>query len=325
MARGPPRPTAATAPPPRPPRPPRPRGTRSTPRSSPSTSPRAAPAPPRRREAGIAGAPAGIARPTAAPPRPRRRDRNRHARHDRRPDHGPRSTRRSSVLIWMGPSPEARAAVQTKRCRIVKCTRPRRRPRHRRRRHETPAIDGRLGARVPRGGRARPPSALGGRRRALCHASGLAGRHHDRPGVALFLGGVSGSLRLSDGGRRGDGVREKSVVDLDGRFRRRCLEARGFRRREARLLSKESRAGKGTLVASSGRAVDEGFELFAAGVDDREARKECGLRPGCVAGRTELVQRINNAATEQPLWSSSLGLYGVADAVVEDNVTGRTP
>ena len=40
---------------------------------------------------------------------------------------------------------------------------------------------------------------------------------------------------------------------------------------------------------------------------------------------TELVKRINNAATEQPLWSSALGLYGVADAVVEDAVTGKTP
>jgi hypothetical protein len=66
-------------------------------------------------------------------------------------------------------------------------------------------------------------------------------------------------------------------------------------------------------------------ELFAAGVDDRDARKECSAFVQGVLRDTELVKRINNAATEQPLWSSSLGLYGVADAVVEDAVTGKTP
>ena len=66
-------------------------------------------------------------------------------------------------------------------------------------------------------------------------------------------------------------------------------------------------------------------ELFAAGVDDRDARKECAAFVQGILRDEQLVQRINNAATEQPLWSSSLGLYGVADAVVEDAVTGRTP
>ena len=145
-------------------------------------------------------APAGAASPTAAPPRPQPQP--------PRPATGPRTSLDAALLGFDldGAVAEARAAVQTKRCRIVSVQG---------RGDALISVDGatkrlrltgdwaraelRAGARghlVP----------VGGRRRALCHASVLAGRHHDRPGVAVFLGGVSGSLCLSDGGRRGDGV-----------------------------------------------------------------------------------------------------------------------
>ena len=154
--RGPPRRCArpgrrpATAPP-RPPPPAAPPASAPA-RDSLDAAPSASTSPPRRRAPPRPRPPVPARRCREARP-PRRRPRPQPPRPPR-PATGPRTSLDAALLGFDldGAVAEAGAAVQTKRCRIVECTRPRRRPDQRRRHDQTPAADGRLGARGVAGG-----------------------------------------------------------------------------------------------------------------------------------------------------------------------------
>ena len=320
------RPAAGGSTAPAPPRPtatrPRPRGTRSTPRSSPSTSP-----PRRRRRAAPTGIrEAGAARPAASEANSRAAATATATATTTTGDRTTDLARRGAPRFRSGrPAAEARAAVQTKRCRIVSVqgrgealspsTAPRRRLRLT---GDWARAELRAGARghlVPWAAVGEPcvtPQSLPDDitiDQASPYFWVACPEVFVSPTAVVAATACERRAWLTSTGGSGGGASKPAAL---GAAKHACFERIARGERDASAIVRDALSTKAS-------------ELFAAGVDDRDARKECAAFVQGVLRDEQLVQRIDNAATEQPLWSSSSGLYGVADAVVEDAVTGRTP